>query len=184
MFYYWLHLIYVTLRAGLFKSRVPVDAVIDHTRRIGPFDCEGFRYMSNTKYCFYMDFIRFELMFRSKLYANTVKKGMVPTLGSQKLIYRRPLRIWNRFTLRLHLEGWDDRWAYHRHVFSRKGQVYAIGYTRVAFLKGGKLQNMPGILANCGFQDRMRKAPQKVLDLFENDKQFIQENAEEVQKLG
>ncbi len=73
--------------------------------------------MSNSRYLYYMDFIRFEIMFRSKLYEHTAKKGIYPILGSQKIIYKKPLKRWSRFTITLILEGWDDKWVYHKQIF-------------------------------------------------------------------
>jgi acyl-CoA thioesterase FadM len=73
---------------------VKYNQTIRRTFRVGPFDCDGLRVMKAAKYAVYMDFIRWELIARFKLYKAIVKRKLAPSLGSQKLIYRRPLKIW------------------------------------------------------------------------------------------
>jgi acyl-CoA thioesterase FadM len=82
-----------------------------------------------------MDFIRLESMFRSSLYENTVEKGMLAILVSQKVIYKKPLRIWSTFSVKLILEEWDEKWAYHHHIFIQDGKVCAVGLSKLAFRK-------------------------------------------------
>jgi len=135
MIYYWIHVIYIFINSKLFRSKVNVDSKITRTRRVSILDCEGLRYMANSKYSYYMDFIRYELLFRTELYTNTVNRGMFAVLGSQKVIYKKPLKRWSKFSITLNLEGWDDKWAYHRQVFKQNNKVCAIGYTKLAFLE-------------------------------------------------
>ncbi len=133
MLYYWLHLLYIVIVSKLFWSKVDLTSNQTRKRRISILDCDTFRYMSNSKYAYYMDFIRFEKMFRSKLNDNTVKKGMFTVLGSQKIIYKKPLKMWSTFHITLVLEGWDYKWVYHKQFFTQNDQVCTIGYTRAAF---------------------------------------------------
>ncbi|MCK0190165.1 thioesterase family protein [Arenibacter sp. F20364] len=116
-----------------------------------------------------MDFIRFEKMFRSKLFKNTVKKGMYAVLGSQKIIYKRPLKMWSTFKITLILEGWDDKWVYHSQVFEQEDQVCAIGYTKAAFWKDKKAQDIRMILKKCGVTTTEMATPQRIRDVFKGD---------------
>ena len=43
------------------------------------------------------------------------------------------------------LEGWDDKWAYHRLTFEQNNQICAIGFPKVAFWKNKKAQDMNNI---------------------------------------
>lgn len=116
-----------------------------------------------------MDFIRFELLFRSQLYNNTIGKGMFPVLGSQKIIYKKPLKRWNRFTITLTLEGWDDKWVYHRQVFKQGNQICAIGFTKVAFWKNKKAQDITKILTASGISKSVMPVPTAIQNIFRND---------------
>tara|TARA_R110002033_G_scaffold39989_1_gene80108 strand:- start:3323 stop:3709 length:387 start_codon:yes stop_codon:yes gene_type:complete len=120
-----------------------------------------------------MDLIRFEKMFRSKLYANTVKKGMFAVLGSQKIIYKKPLKRWTFFKITLVLEGWDDKWVYHKQIFEQNNQICAIGYTKAAFWKNKKAQDMKRILKNCGVTATEMKIPPEIQHVFETDYQLL-----------
>jgi acyl-CoA thioesterase FadM len=120
-----------------------------------------------------MDFIRFEKMFRSKLFENTVKKGMYAVLGSQKIIYKKPLKMWSTFKITLILEGWDDKWVYHSQVFEQNNQVCAIGYTKAAFWKDKKAQDLKMIFKNCGVTVDELKISAEIHDIFSSDYQLL-----------
>jgi len=120
-----------------------------------------------------MDFIRFEKMFRSQLYNNTVKKGMFAVLGSQKIIYKKPLKRWTVFQITLVLEGWDDKWVYHKQVFEQNNQVYAIGYTKAAFWKDKRAQDIRTILKNCGVTTTEMKISKEIHDIFNSDYELL-----------
>ena len=129
MIYYWYKIIKILVLRN-FQSEVNYDQIIRRTFRVGPFDCDGLRVMSAAKYPIYMDFLRWELIARSKLFNAIVKRGLAPTLGSQKIIYRKPLKIWSKFDVVLESVGMDDKWVYNVHYFEQANEVKAIGITR------------------------------------------------------
>jgi acyl-CoA thioesterase FadM len=169
MIYYWLHILYLFIGSKLIWGKVDFKEKLARTRWVSLLDCDALNYMANSKYLYYMDFIRFELLFRSSLYRSTVKKGMFPVLGSQKIIYKKPIKRWTTFTITLVLEGWDDKWAYHQQIFEQNNQVCAIGFTKVAFWKNKEAQNMFEILQEAGAAESVRKIRDEVRQIFEND---------------
>lgn len=134
--------------------------------------------MANSKYFYYMDLIRLEILFRSDLYKATIKKGMFPVLGSQKIIYKKPLKRLTKFKITLVLEGWEGNWVYHRQVFTRNGEVYAIGITKVGFWKNHKIQNMGDILKESGVEESEIKPSKKILKLFNDDYNILKQEKE------
>lgn len=154
-------------------KKVDLGADLSRTRRVSILDCEALKYMSNTRYFYYMDFIRFEILFRTKLYDNTFKKGIYPTLGSQKIIYKKPLKIWSKFKITLVLEGWDDKWVYHKQIFSQDNVIYAIGFTKVAFLKTKKTVNMRTLITDSGIEKPEMNPSQEILNLFKDDHDLL-----------
>ena len=96
MIYYWFHMIYIFIGSRLFWKKVKLESDITRTRRVSILDCESLRFMANSTYFYYMDLIRCEVVFRSKLYENTIKKGMFGVLASQKIIYKKPLKRWKK----------------------------------------------------------------------------------------
>ena len=173
MIYYWMHLFYIFIGSMFFWDKVDLESNLTRKRRVSILDCEGFRYMANSKYFYYMDLIRFEVMFRTNLYKHTAKKGLLPVLASQKIIYKKPLKIWTKFSITLVLEGWDDKWIYHRQVFEQNGQVCCIGFTKVAFWNSKELQSTQKIFADCGIIKPKQKPSLDVLNIFSNDYNFI-----------
>lgn len=173
MIYYWLHVLYIFIDSRLFCKKVDTNYTIARVRRVSILDCEGFRYMSNSRYSYYMDFSRYELLFRTKLYKYTIKNGLLAILGSQKIIYKKPLKRWNKFTIALYLEGVEEQWAYHKAVFTQNKEVCAIGYTKLAFRKNKKAQNMEDILHNCGHEGVIKRPSNEVLNLFNIDYELL-----------
>jgi len=120
-----------------------------------------------------MDFIRLELTFKSNLYQNTIKKGITPILASQKLIYKKPLKLWDTFTITLKNEGWDNKWVYHSHIFKKDNDIYAIGYTKVGFWKNKQLQELTPIINNCNLKKPHRLPNDIVTTIFKNDSEYL-----------
>lgn len=110
---------------------------------------------------------------RSKLYSEIVLKGLAPTLRSQKIIYRKPLKRWAQFTLKALTVGWDEKWVYHIHKFEQGGEIKAVGITRALIWKKDKLQILQEILQSAGVKDLNKRPPEWVLNLFQNDAHII-----------
>ncbi|TXG39645.1 acyl-CoA thioesterase [Seonamhaeicola maritimus] len=169
MIYYWLHIVFVFFGSKFFWKRVNLDENFSRTRRVSILDCDAFRFMANSKYFYYMDLIRLEITFRTDLYKNTIKKRKYPVIGSQKIIYKKPLKRWTKFKITLILEGWDDNWVYHRQVFSRNNEVYAIGFTKVGFWYKHKIQEIRPIIFESGIKLKEKPVSSEVLKMFDND---------------
>lgn len=172
MLYYWYRIIRILIESK-FQKQVDFEEDLTRTFRVRLFDCDGLRVMTAFKYAAYMDFVRWELIARSKLYKEIVMKGFAPTLGSQKIIYRKPLKRWTTFHVRLQTVGWDEKWVYHVHKFEQNGEIKAIGITRALIWKKDKPKLLLGILQNIGVREINKKAPDWVLGLFQTDKAII-----------
>jgi hypothetical protein len=61
----------------------------------------------------------------------TIGRMLAPTLGSQKLVHRKPLERWTAFDVELELAGCDDKWIHHIHRFEQGGDLRALGATRL-----------------------------------------------------
>lgn len=175
MFYYWYRIIRILI-AKNFQKQIDVEAELSRTFTVRLFDCDGLRVMTAFKYAAYMDFIRWEMIARSKLYSEIVLKGLAPTLGSQKIIYRKPLKRWTKFTLKVTTAGWDEKWVYHIHKFEQQGEIKAVGITRALIWKKDKPQLLRQILESAGVKDLNKQPPEWVLNLFQTDTDIIAGN--------
>lgn len=173
MIYYWFTILKILILRN-FQSEVNYDLTIRRTFRVGPFDCDGLRVMTASKYPVYMDFIRWELIARSKLFKAIVKRGLAPTLGSQKIIYRKPLKIWSKFDVNLESAGNDDKWIYHIHHFEQENEVKAIGITRALIWKKDIPTALSDILKEVGTTHKTDPPPW-VLNLFKEDKTILEQ---------
>lgn len=171
MIHYW-YTIGRMLLTRVTKPRVRFDATIRRRFRVRLFDCDGLRVMTAAKYPMYMDFIRWEMIARSPLFEAIVKRGLAPTMGSQKLIYRRPLKIWTSFDLELELAGYDDKWIYHIHRFEQRGELRAIGITRALIWKRDVPTPMDELLRFVGATGPM-PPPEWVTALFASDREIL-----------
>jgi acyl-CoA thioesterase FadM len=173
MFYYWYRIVWILI-ARRFQSQVDIEEELTRTFRVRLFDCDGFRVMTAFKYAAYMDLIRWEMIARSKLFNEILPKGLAPTLGAQKIIYRKPIKLWTKFTLRLQTMGWDEKWVYHVHKFEQSGEVKAIGITRALIWKKDKPQILREILQNIAVKNLDKKPPEWIANLFHSDTDIIQ----------
>jgi acyl-CoA thioesterase FadM len=173
MFYYWYRIVW-TLISRKFQTQVDIEEELTKTFRVRLFDCDGFRVMTAFKYAAYMDLIRWEMIARSKVFNEIFPKGLAPTLGAQKIIYRKPIKLWTKFTLRLQTMGWDDKWVYHLHKFEQGGEVKAIGITRALIWKKDKPQILREILQNIAVKNLDKKPPEWIANLFRSDTDIIQ----------
>ncbi len=174
MLYYWYRIIWILI-ARKFQTEVDIEDELTRSFHVRLFDCDGFRVMTAFKYAAYMDFIRWEMIARSKLYSEILPKGLAPSLGSQKIIYRKPLKLWTKFTVRLKTMGWDEKWVYHVHKFEQNGEVKAVGITRALIWKKDKPQILRQILQNIAVKNLDKKPPEWVTDLFNTDINIIQD---------
>jgi len=172
LIYYWYTLLKIFVLKN-FQKEVTYNQTIRRTFRVGPFDCDGLRVMTAAKYPVYMDFVRWELIARSKLFKAIVKSGLAPTLGSQKIIYRKPLKIWSKFDVVLESVGTDDKWIYNVHYFEQEKEVKAIGITRALIWKRNIPTALSDIMKEVGATET-KEPPLWVLKLFNEDKEIIQ----------
>jgi acyl-CoA thioesterase FadM len=178
MLHYWFTIARMLL-SRFTKPRVRYDATIRRRFRVRLFDCDGFRVMTAAKYPMYMDFIRWEMIARSDLFEAIVKRGLAPTLGSQKLIYRKPLKVWSTFNVELELAGYDDKWMYHIHRFVQHGEVRALGITRALIWRRNVPTATKELLEAVGATGDM-PPPAWVAALFENDRELLERQRDQV----
>lgn len=176
MFHYWFT-IGRMLASRYTRPRVRYDATIRRRFRVRLFDCDGLRVMTAAKYPMYMDFIRWEMIARSKMFDAIVKRGYAPTLGSQKIIYRRPLKVWTPFEVELELAGYDEKWIYHIHRFWQQGEMRAIGITRALIWKRDVPAALSEMMAFVGAEGE-RPPAAWVTALFANDREVLEQTGD------
>jgi acyl-CoA thioesterase FadM len=81
-----------------------------------------------------MDLGRLDLMLRSGLWRECVRRGWYPVVAGQTVTYRRSLKPGQRFELHTRIVGFDGPWSYVEQVFAVGTTVYAQAVVRARFL--------------------------------------------------
>ena len=123
-------MIYVFL-ASFFKERLPAgaaDSIL--TLRVLPNDLDINLHVNNGRYLTLCDLTRIDLFIRTGLAKVMIKKGWIPIVAEHTMTYRKPLKVFQRFELKLSLTHWDEKFFYMTHTFTRDGVTVAEGTSK------------------------------------------------------
>lgn len=167
MFYFWYKLFLISI-LNLNKRLDNLDDEISVPFRVRLFDCDGLQVMAGFQYPFYMDLARWTHIIKGGFLSVAIKNGWAPVLGSQKIVHRKPLKIFSKFTVKVLLAGWDDKWFYHVHLFEQNNLIKAVGIT-----KAGIWKNHQQVLAKLILEELKlngeKKVPVWITDIFDKD---------------
>lgn len=109
--------------------------------RVWPNDLDIFFHVNNGVYLTLMDLGRTDMMLRSGVFNVVRSKGWYPVVAAETIRFQRSLKLFQKFSIRTEVVGWDDKSIYMEQVFSSKDKQIAIAALNVRFLKksGGKV---------------------------------------------
>jgi len=139
----YFRLIWVIVRS-FFKSRIDFADKISLTLHILPNDLDINRHLNNGRYLTLLDLASIEFFIRSGVLKHAIRKGFRPMLGGLIVTYRKGLSLFERCTLTMQMEAWDEHWNYFRFEFRNSDDhLSAAGYIKGAFVsKKGIIPNM------------------------------------------
>lgn len=110
------------------RGSLPVPfGVSELAFRVLPGDVDVNRHVNNGRYLAIADLGRYDLFLRSGLMREAEKRGWVPMLSGVSTVFRRELRLWERFTLVSRFLTWDDTRFVGEHRFlKRNGETAAM----------------------------------------------------------
>ncbi len=126
-------LLLLRLRA-LWRPRLNAWETATTPFRVVPTDLDVLGHMNNGRYLTLMDLGRLDLMLRSGLWQECVRRGWYPVVAGQTITYRRSLKPGQRFDLHTRIVGFDGPWSYVEQVFTVQDNVYAQAVVRARFL--------------------------------------------------
>jgi len=170
MLYYWYVLFKIIIRRK-FQNELEHDEILSTAFRVRLLDCDGLRIMASHRYFQYMDYGGWELIARSRLFKVIIKRKVFPGMVSQKIIYKRPIKVWTKFNLITEIAGWDKKWIYHVYKFEQEGIIKAIGVTKGIAWRKNVIVSMDDLFKDVGAIKR-KKTPQWILEIFANDKKI------------
>lgn len=121
------------------RARCSLLGPVDTEFRVLPNDLDALFHVNNGVYLTLMDLGRTDLLLRSGVFSKLRKKGWYPVLASETIRFKRSLKLWQRFTIRTRVVGWDERSVYLEQQFISKGSLVAKAVVDARFLakKGG-----------------------------------------------
>jgi acyl-CoA thioesterase FadM len=127
--------LYVLLFTARQRSTVPVLGPCVSHFRVQPNDLDILRHMNNGRYFSIMDLARVDLMARSGLWAKLKTAGWYPVVVHESMTFRRSLKVFDRYTVRTTVIGWDDKHVVMEQVFHRGEEEIALAIVKARFLK-------------------------------------------------
>ncbi|GAA2030603.1 thioesterase family protein [Agromyces tropicus] len=105
-----------------------------------PTDLDVNRHMNNGVYFSIMDLARMDLFVRTGLFDLMRAKHWLPVAVSETIAFRKPLSLWQRFTVETRLLGHDGRLMLFEQRFTRPGpgggpEIYARAFVRKLFVR-------------------------------------------------
>jgi acyl-CoA thioesterase FadM len=117
------------------RSHVPVLGPCVTPFRVWINDLDVLRHMNNGRYFSILDLARVDLMARSGLWDKLKVLGWYPVVVDERMIFRRSLKLFDRYDVRTTVVGWDDKHILMEQVFVRGDAEVAIGFIKARLLK-------------------------------------------------
>jgi len=111
---------------------------VDTHFRVLPNDLDALLHVNNGVYLTLMDLGRTDLLLRSDAFHQVRKQGWYPVLAAETIRFKRSLTLFQKFTIRTSVVGWDDRSIYLEQLFISKGELVAKAVVDARFLKKSK----------------------------------------------
>ncbi len=133
-----MHMILRTLWVFLFKARLKKATAFEETEismRVLPVDLDLLMHVNNGVYFSFMDFGRWDMIFRNGSYDLAQRKGWYSVVAGETIKFKRSLKLWDKFTLKTRIVGHDDKYYFIEQKFLLKNKEMARGLVKVRFLK-------------------------------------------------
>ncbi len=126
----YLRMILLYLRANA-KPVIPTDDLsCELTMRVLPNDLDLNMHMNNGRFLTVCDLSRVDLFIRTGLTKLMVKHKWAPIIAYHDMNYFRPLKPFQKYTVRLSIDSWDEKYFYCTHTFTAQGKVVAEGVSK------------------------------------------------------
>jgi acyl-CoA thioesterase FadM len=123
---------------NLFRKKfVPPLTEIRTDFRVLLNDLDLNQHMNNGRYLTIMDLGRFDYLGKTGLLKTCIKNRWFPILGATQMVFLRPLKLFQKYTIYTSVECWDDKWFIIKQRFVSNEKVVAIGKIR-GLLRGSQ----------------------------------------------
>jgi len=141
-----------------------------------PNDLDALLHVNNGVYLTLMDLGRVDLLLRSDAYGEIRKKGWYPVAAAETIRFKRSLKLFQRFTIRTSVIGWDERSVYLEQQFISKDKLVAKAVVDARFLKKSGGNVMPiELLAHLNIEQNPPVIPEWVATWVQSNRQMTME---------
>ena len=119
----WYRLL-LTFLLSFFRPKILLTDSTTLFFRVFPFEAD-FKYMNNSSFWTIAEMGIMDIYFRSGAFKVCRNNHWMPLMTSQKIVYRKPLKRFERFQLRTRIIYWNDKWVYFNNTFLKNGQLIA-----------------------------------------------------------
>ena len=135
----WCRLLAIFI-AAFFKPKMLATDSATLAFRVWPQEADK-KYMNNASFWTITEMGQMDFLFRTGLYRYCRRYQWSPLVGSQKIVYRRPLKRFERFQLKSSIIFYDQKWVYFEQTFLKDDRLVAKSLVKVLFR--GKEGNIP-----------------------------------------
>ncbi|MEJ2692138.1 MAG: acyl-CoA thioesterase [Candidatus Thiodiazotropha sp.] len=119
--------------AALFQRRIGLMDSSTLRFQVLPTDLDLNMHMTNARYLSIMDLGRMDLLIRGGMLGGVKQERWLPVVGGIDIKFHRPLRPFQRFTLKSRLVCWDEKWLYMEQRLESDRGVHAVATVRGLF---------------------------------------------------
>jgi YbgC/YbaW family acyl-CoA thioester hydrolase len=116
-------------------KRVTAFDETEISMRVLPVDLDLLMHVNNGVYFSFMDFGRWDMIFRNGSYDLAQKNGWYSVVAGETIKFKRSLKLWDKFSLKTRIVGHDEKYFFIEQIFLLKDQEMAKGLVKVRFLK-------------------------------------------------
>jgi acyl-CoA thioesterase FadM len=156
----FLRLLIVWLKSRFAPRQDALDEIVT-TFRVWPTDQDAFRHMTNSRYFSLTDVCIIDYMLKTRAWPVLARRGWLPIVVYEDLIFKRMLRWPQLFRVRTRLLGWDDAWVVIGHAFERAdGTLASEGLTIARFMsRKGERIDTARVVEALGLEGRAPTLP-------------------------
>ena len=104
------------------------------TLRVLPNDIDINLHMNNGRYLTICDLSRVDVFIRTGLAKTMMKNNWIPVISEHTMKYKKPLKTFQKYTLKMEISDWDEKYFYMLHTFIVGDRVVAEGTSKGCIL--------------------------------------------------
>jgi acyl-CoA thioesterase FadM len=127
-------LIKTLIRFLLFPKRMDLLGLSRVHFRCWPNDLDTNLHMNNGRYMTLLDLGRLDLLLRTGAAVPAFRRKWYPVLAAVQMRFRKPLNLFQRFTIESRIVTWDAKFVYLEQKMLRKGKIVTHAFLKGAFV--------------------------------------------------